>query len=173
MDHETRSCPCSMEQSQGQEWYVVYTTPPREETAQWQLQRKGLDTFCPRLKLPSNRRDRRQIIPLFPNYVFGQLRLPDDHPMVRWAPGVNHVVGCAGTPTPLDGAVVEFLRQRSTLEGILPARVSLTVGSGVRLVAGPFQGLVGIIANPPAAKGRVKVLLQLLSRQVRVDGRSC
>jgi transcription elongation factor/antiterminator RfaH len=158
-----------MEEAQVQQWYVVYTKPHREETAQFHLQRKGLDTFFPRLRLPYGRRNRRHIVPLFPNYLFAQLHVPDDYNMVRWSPGVNHLVGCDGTPTPLDSTVVEFLRQRSTLDGILPARASLTVGSGVQIVSGPFAGLVGIIENPPDAKGRVKVLMQLLSRQVRVE----
>ena len=158
-----------MEEAQIRQWYVVYTKPHREETAQFHLQRKGLDTFFPRLRLPYGRRNRRHIIPLFPNYIFAQLRVPDDYNVVRWSPGVNHLVGCDGTPTPLDGTVVEFLRQKSTPDGILPARVNLAVGAGVRIVSGPFEGLVGIIENPPDARGRVKVLMQLLSRQVRVE----
>ena len=36
-------------------------------------------------------------------------------------------------------------------------------------MSGPFEGLVGIIENPPDARGRVKILMQLLSRQVRVE----
>ena len=169
MPHETRSCPRGMEEAPGPQWYVVYTKPQREEMAQFHLQRKGLATFFPRLRLPYPRRHRRHIVPLFPNYLFVQLRLPDDYHVVRWSPGVNHLVGSEGIPTPLDGTVVAFLRQRSAPDGISPARVSLPVGSGVRLVSGPFAGLVGMIENPPDAKGRVKVLMQLLSRQVRVE----
>jgi transcription elongation factor/antiterminator RfaH len=158
-----------MEEAPGQQWYVVYTKPQREDRAQWHLQQKGLDTFFPRLCLPSGRRTRRHSVPLFPNYLFVQRRLPDDYHVVRWPPGVNHVVGCEGIPTPLDGAVIAFLRQRPTPEGISPARGRLRVGAGVRIVAGPLEGLVGIIENPPDAKGRVRVLVQLLSRQVGVE----
>jgi transcriptional antiterminator RfaH len=171
MPHElcSSSSPRGVEEAQGPQWYVVYTKPQQEETAQAHLQRKGLATFFPRLRLPYPRRHRRHIIPLFPNYLFVQLRLPDDYHAVRWAPGVNHLVGSEGIPTPLDGTVVAFLRQRSAPGGISLARVSLPVGLGVRLVSGPFAGLVGIIENPPNAKGRVKVLMHLLSRQVRVE----
>lgn len=158
-----------MEKAPEQQWYVVYVKPNREEAAQFHLQRKGFDTFLPRLRLSSSRRDRRQIVPLFPNYLFARLRVPDDYNMVRWAPGVNHLVGCEGRPTPLDSAVVDFLRQRATPDGILPERIHFSTGSGVRIVAGPFEGLVGVIENPPDARGRVKVLMQLLGRQVRVE----
>jgi transcriptional antiterminator RfaH len=158
-----------MEEAQGRHWYVVYTKPHQEERAQLHLQRKGLATFFPRLRLPAGRRTRRQIVPLFPNYLFVQFRLPDDYEAVRWAPGVKYVVGHEGIPTPLDSAVVDFLQQSSTPDGISPARVRLTMGSEVRLVSGPFVGLVGIIEHPPDARGRVKVLMHLLGRPVRVD----
>ncbi len=38
-----------------------------------------------------------------------------------------------------------------------------------KLYGGPFDGLVGIIKEPPNARGRVKVLLQLLNRETNVD----
>jgi len=120
-----------MEKAQGQHWYVVYTKRQREDMAQAHLQRKGFDTFFPRLRLPHGRRDRRPIVPLFPNYFFARLRLPDDYNVVRWTPGVNHVVGYGGNPTPLDETVVEFLRQKCTPEGLLPI-VSELAPTGIR-----------------------------------------
>jgi len=38
----------------------------------------------------------------------------------------------------------------------------------VEVNGGPFDGLIGIIQNPPDAKGRVNLLLNLLSRQIKV-----
>ena len=64
---------------------------------------------------------------------------------------------------------MDFLRLRAAPDGVLTAQSNLTVGSEVRITRGPFEGLAGIIENPPDARGRVKVLMQLLSRDVRVD----
>jgi transcription antitermination factor NusG len=44
----------------------------------------------------------------------------------------------------------------------------LSAGQQVEITGGPFNGFVGIIENPPNAKGRVKILLKLLSRQISV-----
>jgi transcription antitermination factor NusG len=44
----------------------------------------------------------------------------------------------------------------------------LSAGQQVEITGGPFDGFVGIIENPPNAKGRVKILLKLLSRQISV-----
>ena len=54
-------------------------------------------------------------------------------------------------------------------EGIITARSNLKAGEEVRVNHGPFQGLVGIIQEPPNVSGRVKILLELLSRQVRAE----
>ena len=37
-------------------------------------------------------------------------------------------------------------------DGILSRRINLTVGSEVRIVSGPLEGLVSIIENPPDAR---------------------
>ena len=37
------------------------------------------------------------------------------------------------------------------------------------IAGGPFDGLAGIIQEPPNARGRVKVLVELLNRQTNVD----
>jgi transcription antitermination factor NusG len=45
----------------------------------------------------------------------------------------------------------------------------LPVGHRVRVTDGPLAGLVGIIENPPDARGRVSVLMDMLRRQTRVS----
>jgi transcription antitermination factor NusG len=45
----------------------------------------------------------------------------------------------------------------------------LKPGQEVRINGGPFDGLTGLIQEPPDAKGRVKVLMRLLSRQLQVE----
>jgi transcription antitermination factor NusG len=60
------------------------------------------------------------------------------------------------------------MRQANS-EGIITARSNLKAGEEVRVSRGPFDGLLGIIQEPPNVRGRVKILLELLSRQVRAE----
>jgi transcription antitermination factor NusG len=39
----------------------------------------------------------------------------------------------------------------------------------VRITQGPLEGLVGIIESPCSGRGRVRVLMELLRRQTRVE----
>jgi transcriptional antiterminator NusG len=101
--------------------------------------------------------------------LFVRIDLSEEYYYVLWSPGVKRFIGFNGSPTPLDDDIVDFLMQQASDEGIIPARSNLKVGQKVQISGGPFDGLVGIIEEPPNAKGRVKVLLNLLSRQVKAE----
>jgi transcription antitermination factor NusG len=88
---------------------------------------------------------------------------------VIWCPGVKRLVSFNGTPAIVDGSIVEFLMSQTGADGVITARCNVEVGQQVEIDGGPFDGLVGIIQEPPNAKGRVKVLLQLLNRETKVD----
>jgi len=150
------------------QWYVVYAKSNREEYAQYQLLRKGIRVFFPRLRLPVASARQRQIIPLFPSYLFVHLNIPTEHAAVVWCPGVRCLVSFNGTPAPLDDGVVAFLKSQTTEEGIIGAHSNLAVGQEVHITDGPLEGLKGIIQHPPDAKGRVQVLMKLLNRDLTV-----
>ena len=156
-----------MESIEPHRWYVVYTKPRKETLVQGQLQHKGLPLFFPKLLPPSYTKCQR-LVALFPNYLFVRLEESWQYDAVRWAQGVRYVVNFNGTPAPVDDSVVAFLQQHADVHGVLRARSTLRTGQEVRICEGPFAGLAGIIENPPDARGRVKVLLSFLGRQVAV-----
>lgn|GEM_PF-393339 len=158
----------NMSQEVRRQWYVVYSKPNREEYAQYHLQRKGIDVFFPRLRLPVTSTRQRQVMPLFPSYLFVQLQIPNELSAVVWCPGVKCLVSFNGTPAPLDDRVVDFLRCRATEEGMISAHPNLMVGQEVCITDGPLEGLKGIIQHPPDARGRVRVLMTLLNRALTV-----
>lgn len=157
-----------MNQDQERKWYAVYSKPKKEEVARFHLQRKGLEVFYPRLVLPHALAGKGQIIPLFPNYLFVRC-YAQECSYVIWSPGVKHLVSFNGAPASLDHEIVLFLAEKATPEGLLGASPMFTPGQEVRIASGPLAGLMGIIINPPDAKGRVGVLMQLLNRQIKVE----
>jgi transcriptional antiterminator RfaH len=158
---------CNVEDKQ-RDWYVVYSKPHKEEQAQFHLRMKGLDVFFPRLDLIRVAEKRKRIIPLFPNYLFVRLHLPTEFHYVIWSPGVKRIVSFGDMPIPLDDGVVTFLKQQTDPEGLIKAHSQLRPGQEVEIRGGPFDGLIAIIQDPPDGKGRVKILLKLLSRQISV-----
>jgi len=163
----------SLTPSQDRQWYVIYSKSRREEFAQFHLCRKGLEVFFPRLALPHARPRQESILPLFPNYLFVRLQLPQEYYYALWSPGVKAVVSFNGTPAPIDEETVLFLKREANPDGIIQGSSSFTAGQEVRIKGGPLDGLIGILQDPPDARGRVNVLMQLLNRQVKVRVSAC
>jgi len=150
-------------------WYVIGAKARREQFAQEQLARRGVVTFLPRIVEPPGIHGRSVIAPLFPGYLFVQIDIEDQYFDVVWTPGVRKFIGFGTLPSPLDDTVVEFLQARTGQEGILRVMPIFRAGERVRITHGPLEGLVGIIECPGSGRGRVRVLMELLRRQTRVE----
>jgi transcription antitermination factor NusG len=152
------------------QWCAVYTKPQREEFAEVNLHRRGIDTFFPQLSLPKSAKRKKQIVALFPNYLFVCADLISiEYASIIWCPGVKRIVSFNGTPAIVDESIISLLMGRGDPNGVISARCNLRLGQEVAIDGGPFDGLVGIIQEPPNARGRVKILLELLNRPTRVD----
>jgi transcription antitermination factor NusG len=147
-------------------WFVVYTKPHKDWTAVLHLQRRHVEVFYPRLRLPGYADVRRQVVPLFPAYLFVRIELERQFPQVVWAPGVSRMIGSEGRPVAVDDAVIDAIKAHADEDGVIQARPRVTVGQHVEITRGPFAGIVGIIQRPPNARGRIRVLMRLLNRGV-------
>lgn len=152
------------------EWFVVYSKPQKEDYARFHLSAKGLEVFFPKLRFPNSANKRKRLVALFPNYLFVRLKLSSaEFFYARWCPGVSRIVSFNGVPASVSDSIVDFLMAQANGDGVVEARPKLRTGQEVRISAGPFGGLVGIIQEPPNAKGRIKILLRLLNQPTKVD----
>jgi transcriptional antiterminator RfaH len=156
--------------SETKRWYAVYSKPQKEKFAQFHLQSKGVEVFLPQLVLPQSQKRHRRVVPLFPSYLFVRINvLSGESAYVVWSPGVKYLVSFNGTPASVDDDVVDFLKERTDSNGNIQAASNLKPGQRVRVTSGPFEGLEALIEKPPDAKGRVKLLMNLLNRQVQAE----
>jgi transcription antitermination factor NusG len=153
------------------QWCVVYTKAQKEEFAEVNLHLRGIETFFPKLFLPkSAKRRKKQIVALFPNYLFVCIDVISvEYASIIWCPGVKRMVAFNGTPAIVEESIMAFLMAQTGADGVISARCDIRVGQQVAIDGGPFDGLVGIIQEPPNSRGRVKILLELLNRPTRVD----
>ena len=151
-------------------WYAVYTKPQKEDYAELNLRLRKIETFFPKLSLPKSAQGKKQIVSLFPNYLFVRFRnFEDEYYSVAWCPGVKRLISFNSVPAPIEDSIVNFLRCQMGSDGVIAARCNVQVGQQVSIVGGPFDGLKAVIQEPPNAKGRVKVLLELLNRPTKID----
>jgi transcriptional antiterminator RfaH len=152
------------------QWYVVYSKPQKEDYARFHLSCKGLEVFFPQLRFPLSAKKRKRLVPLFPNYLFVRLKLfSEEFSHAKWSPGVSRIVSFNGVPASIHDSIVNFFMEQMNGDGVVEARPNLRRGQEVRITGGPFDGLVGMIQEVPNAKGRIKILLQLLNQPTKVD----
>jgi transcription elongation factor/antiterminator RfaH len=152
-------------------WYAVHTLPFAEARAEGQLHRQGFRTFQPkRLKTVRHARKLSTVeAPFFPRYLFIVLDLTRHQwRSVNGTFGVSRLVMRGDQPHPVPPGVVEALIERADARGILQLAHKLQVGGPVRLMAGPFAEQLAILADLDDS-GRVRVLLDILGRQVAIS----
>jgi len=153
-------------------WFAVWTRNQYEPKVESALERKGLNVFLPRVRVPSRRRDRRVVLdqPLFPGYLF-----------LRFAPSREAYVRIAGT----DGVVRVLGERWDALHPVPDEQVDavrrivgagdvrplpwIRVGDRVRIVGGVLAGVEGLVQTWHAGRATFVVSVDLLQRSVGVE----
>ena len=151
-------------------WYLAQLRPNGRATAERGLARQGFRFFSPQIVTTVRRRGR--LAPcasaLFPGYLF----VAFDPARLAWRAisstrGVARLVGMAGRPAPVPADLVDALIARCDATGRLRPPGGLAPGERVRVLSGPFAGIVSEVERVDADR-RVHLLLDCLGRQSRV-----
>lgn len=126
-------------------WYVLHVRPRTEKRVEAYLIRYGYFHYLPLRKktVRIQRRKRTTYLPLFPGYVFTRL-LPEERIRVL---ETNLLVRTIPVPEPRQ--LIHQLRQVNRAlklkPDLVPAANIFHLGDQVRVVAGPFRGLEGVV----------------------------
>jgi transcriptional antiterminator RfaH len=150
-------------------WAVARLEPHRERLALHCLGLAGFETYFPRLREKRMSHGRRIEVrpPLFPGYCF--LTIEAQWHAARWSVGILGLIMDGIRPAKVADSVIEEIRSRERGGLVeLPRRDGLKAGDQVRILAGPFEGHLGLYAGMRPHE-RVLVLLALLGGQQRVE----
>lgn len=151
-------------------WFVVQTKPAEEERAERHLCRQGIETFLPLYRkrvfgegwVLEGRR------PLFPGYLFARFDVLECS-RVNSTRGVRRVLGFGGGPLPVSDEVVEAIRVRVGVDGLIELDDGFMEGDRLEVVSGPLRGFSVVFSGNLSDAERVCVLLGLFGREVRVE----
>jgi len=153
-------------------WYLIHSKPKQELIAREQLERQSYQTYLPMAYVYRRRSGRsvQVIAPMFPRYLFIHLSdETDDWRPIRYTVGVANLVrfGINAARVPQD--LIETLIAREDESGIqiLPGK-KLSIGDGVRVIEGPFEGYDAII-HAKTPKDRVVLLIKVIEKYIKLE----
>ena len=151
-------------------WYLIHTKIRQERVALENLERQGFECFLPLMRAEKLKRGALQVVQeaLFPRYLF--IRLGSGLESQSWAPirstlGVSRLVTFGLIPAKIDDDLIGVLRNQSESSDVVLRHFE--PGEQVVVTDGPFVG-VEAIYQMADAEGRVMVLLNILSKQVKM-----
>jgi transcriptional antiterminator RfaH len=151
-------------------WYLIHTKIRQESVALENLERQGFECFLPLIRVEKLRRGSLQVVQeaLFPRYLF--IRLGTGMESQSWAPirsttGVSRLVTFGHILAKIDDDLVADMRAHTESSEVVLRHFE--PGEQVVVTHGPFVG-VEAIYQMVNAEGRVTLLLNILSKQVKM-----
>lgn len=124
-------------------WFAVYTKSRMEKKVALRLQEAGIEAYCPVSKKRKQWSDRKKWVeePLFRSYVFVNIDLAKQSPIVRRTLGVVNFLYWLGKPAVIQDAEIlaiqQFLSDHLEVESI---GNSVQVGDFITIDTGALKG---------------------------------
>ena len=154
-------------------WYAIHTHPKQENRAEQNLNAWNVETFFPKIRdcrfNEFTSKPSYFIKPLFPGYLFARFTLKNLLHKVRFTRGVHSVVCIGSDPAPVDDKVIKIISAQIDATGFVKMGADLELGAKVLIQAGPFKGLTGIFEREASSADRIKILLDCVYFQARVE----
>jgi transcriptional antiterminator RfaH len=150
-------------------WCCAQVEQSRDRLAWHCLTLAGYKIYQPLLREQRRSHGRKIIVtpPLFPSYLF--IWVVRGWWDARWAEGVRCLIMDGEVPARVPDAVISEIKSRERNGFVeLPKARGLTPGMRVKVLRGPLQTQIGLLAALRPHE-RVLVLLQLLGGQQRVE----
>jgi len=143
-------------------WFVVYTRPRAEQKSAQELEKLGVEVYCPVITELRQWSDRSKKVksPLFKSYIFVRLKEPD-RATVFSVPSVVRFLTWLGKPAVVKDQEIETIREWLNNDVYEAPQVhSLSPGDQVKIHQGALKGRSGIIQE--VGKREVRLVLESL-----------
>jgi transcriptional antiterminator RfaH len=152
------------------QWYALRSKPKREEAAAALLERAGIETYLPRVRVQKRAYQPPVVEPLFPGYLFGRLNpTAGDLRLANYTPGVLCVVSFGEQPCPVPDSVIDYIQQRINRGRGRVNGPDYRKGDIVAITSGPLRDTEAVFDCRLTPAGRARVLVQILQRLCRAE----
>ena len=166
------------------QWYVVNTYSGHENKVKEKLdmrsQSMDMQDYIFRVIVPEETvveetkdgKTKERTKKLFPGYILVEMVMSDEAwYVVRNTPGVTGFIGSSGKgakPTPLQPYEVDNILNSMGMSR-LDVNKELETGAKVKIISGPFSGMIGTIDSVDAPNQKVMLLVDLFGQETSVE----
>lgn len=149
-------------------WFALYTKPRHEFKAEMQLSDMAIETYLPKVTTLKQWSDRKKKVtePLIRGYIFVKADEKERYQSLQ-AKAVLNCVAFKGKPAAIPEDQIESLRKMIEGKSELFISNQIQVGTKVKVTAGPFEGVEGVVYNADNIK-MLAITIDLLNRSVSV-----
>ena len=166
-----------MSNTEQAQWYILHTYSGYENIVKANLEQmienNGLQDQILDVKIPTeqtieDRNGKKKVVEtkIMPCYVFVKLIYSSElwYMLTYNTRGVTGFVGPQGRAWPLEEEEVKRLRLEETVVDL-----DVKIGDNVRVVNGPFEGLIGAVKSIDPMHQKVGLVLNMFGRDTAVD----
>lgn len=166
-----------MSNTEQAKWYILHTYSGYENIVKANLEQmienNGLQNQILDIKIPTeqtieDRNGRKKAVEtkIMPCYVFVKLVYSSElwYMLTYTTRGVTGFVGPQGKAWPLEEEEVKRLRLEDA-----PVNLDVKVGDNIKVINGPFEGLIGVVKSIDAMHQKVGLMLNMFGRETAVD----
>jgi transcription antitermination factor NusG len=160
-------------------WFAIQTLTKREHVAADNLTSQEIETLSPRIATHrfDGYRHRATTEALFPGYIFAYCDPVEHFYKIKRAIGVRRWIDFAGQYPMVEVEIIEEIIS-NTVDGLVKLKKrerekfefgELAPGEDVKIIAGPFSGLIGKLDATMKGGERVAVLLTVMGGERRIE----
>jgi len=162
------------------QWYAIHTYSGYEEKVAESIRQRAesldmkdkiFQVLVPKEKMIEVKNGKRKVVEkrIFQGYVLVQMKMSEDAwYIVRNTPSVTGFVGSGSEPTPIEVDEIDKIMKRMG-RSEPKHKIDYRLGEVVNITDGPFKGFDGSINEIDAAKGKLKVLVNMFGRETPVE----
>ena len=151
-------------------WYVIYVRSRHEKNVHSALLIKGIDASLPMKTVVRKWSDRKKKVklPLFRGYVFVNVDVKIDNLNVLKTLGVVKFIGIQNKPSRIPDEQIQWVHMMVEEFDTVRSEKEIPVGQKVRVMAGPFKGIEGLVLRS-SNRSRLVVHIESIMNAVSVE----
>ncbi len=165
------------------QWYVVNTYSGHESKVKEKLEMKAnsmdMKDYIFRVIIPEQKEieikdgvQKEKVKKMFPGYILVEMVMSDEAwYVVRNTPGVTGFIGSSGKgakPTPLQPYEVDTILRNMGISRF-DSDKELEVGTKVKIISGPFNGMYGTISTIDMENQKLELNVDLFGQETTVE----